>query len=192
MVAPQRTLLPPLTLYRQILRAHRNHLPPQFRILGDGYVKAEFHRHKTVDNPLYIVGFLEQWQDYLNHVLSAAPPAATNPAVTATKTTVTTSAPVTPISASSSSSSSSPAASSSRESTLERLVASGQPFGKKLDPALLDKMTDQQLGQLYELRKETKGLQSAEELEEIAKEEAQLFEKVAEHLPITPTSTTSA
>jgi len=71
-------------------------------------------------------------------------------------------------------------------------VASGQPFGKKLDSALLDKMTDQQLGQLYELRKETKGLQSREELDAIAKEEAQLFEKVAASLPITPTSTTSA
>ncbi|GJJ78913.1 hypothetical protein EMPS_11272 [Entomortierella parvispora] len=189
MASPQRTLIPPLSLYRQILRAHRFHLPPQFRILGDGYVKAEFHRHKNVDNPLYIVGFLEQWQDYLNHVLSAAPQATTNTTTatksaaasattksTATSTTTTTSASTTD---------------SSRESALERLVASGKPFGKKLDPALLDKMTDQQLGQLYELRKETKGLQSAEELEEIAKEEAELFEKVAANLPITPTSTSS-
>ena len=68
-------------------------------------------------------------------------------------------------------------------------MASGKPFGKKLDPSLLDKMTDQQLGQLYELRKETKGLQSPEELEEIAKEEAQLLEKVASSLSITATAT---
>lgn len=62
-------------------------------------------------------------------------------------------------------------------------MAAGTPFGKKLDPSLLDKMTDQQLGQLYELRKETKGLQSESELQELAKEEAQLLEKVAEVIP---------
>ncbi|KAF9334776.1 acetate non-utilizing protein 9 [Podila minutissima] len=171
-MSAKKALTPPLTLYRQILRAHRVHLPSQFRILGDGYVKAEFHRHKDVDNPLYIVGFIEQWQEYLDHVVSSSPKQqeqkqqahSVSSTVSQTSTTPNTN-------------------DASREATLEKIVAAGKPFGKKLDPSLLDKMTDQQLGQLYELRKETKGLQSASELEELAKEEAQLLEKVAEVIP---------
>ncbi|KAG0044018.1 acetate non-utilizing protein 9 [Gryganskiella cystojenkinii] len=189
MASRQRTLIPPLTLYRQILRAHRAHLPPQFRILGDGYVKAEFHRHKNVDNPLYIVGFLEQWQDYLNHVKSSATASSSQQSTTAnTNSAVSSSSATATVTTTTTDTTS---GDSSRELTLERLVESGRRFGKKLDPALLDKMTDQQLGQLYELRKETKGLQSPEEMEEIAKEEAQLFEKVASSLPIEPVSTIS-
>jgi hypothetical protein len=171
-MSAQKSLIPPLTLYRQILRAHRTHLPPQFRILGDGYVKAEFHRHKSVDNPLYIVGFIEQWTDYLNHILSSAP--STNNA--SSTTTAPAAATPTPAAATST-------PESRREETLQQIVAQGQRFGKKLDSSLLDRMSDQQLGQLYELRKETKGLQSQQELDEIAKEEAQLFEKVAHTLP---------
>ncbi|KAF9129098.1 acetate non-utilizing protein 9 [Mortierella sp. 14UC] len=170
-MSAQKSLIPPLTLYRQILRAHRTHLPPQFRILGDGYVKAEFHRHKSVDNPLYIVGFIEQWTDYLNHVVSSSPKttttsSSTSPSASTTTATVGASTPE-----------------SRREETLAQIVAQGSRFGKKLDAAILDKMSDQQLGQLYELRKETKGLQSPQELEDIAKEEAQLFDKVAKSLP---------
>lgn len=48
-------LLPPLQLYRRILRVHRKKLEPEMRILGDGYVKSEFRAHKDVDNPLHIV-----------------------------------------------------------------------------------------------------------------------------------------
>ncbi|KAF9125247.1 acetate non-utilizing protein 9 [Mortierella sp. GBA39] len=167
-MAAKKSLIPPLTLYRQILRAHRTHLPPQFRILGDGYVKAEFHRHKSVDNPLYIVGFIEQWTDYLNHILTSSAP-------TTTSTNTSTSASSSPVAAST--------PESRRDETLAQIVAQGQRFGKKLDSTLLDKLSDQQLGQLYELRKETRGLQSQQELDEIAKEEAQLFEKVAHTLP---------
>ncbi|KAG0255231.1 acetate non-utilizing protein 9 [Mortierella polycephala] len=173
----QKTLIPPLTLYRQILRAHRVHLPPQLRILGDGYVKAEFHRHKDVENPLYIVGFLEQWQDYLNHVVSSSPNAQAQQH---------TSSP--------SSSSVASSVEKTREQTLEQIVAQGKPFGRKLDLALVEKMNDQQLGQLYELRKETLGLQSQQELEELAKEEAHLLEKVAATLPesaLSPSSSSS-
>lgn len=57
-------LLPPLKLYKSILRAHRQ-LPPLQRSLGDKYVKSEFKLHKDIDNPLHIVGFLASWQDYL-------------------------------------------------------------------------------------------------------------------------------
>lgn len=47
-------LLPPIPLYRRLLRAHRR-LPPEMRLLGDNYVKAEFRAHRTVDNPAHLV-----------------------------------------------------------------------------------------------------------------------------------------
>ena len=48
-------LLPPVPLYRRILRAHRKHLPREMRVLGDQYVKAEFRAHRDVDNPVHLV-----------------------------------------------------------------------------------------------------------------------------------------
>lgn len=60
-----KTLLPPLTLYRHILRAHSRNLPALQKSLGDEYVKSEFKLHRSVENPLHIVGFLASWQDYL-------------------------------------------------------------------------------------------------------------------------------
>lgn len=50
-------LLPPLQLYRRILRVHRK-LDPQMRVLGDSYVKKEFRAHRTAENPLHIVCLL--------------------------------------------------------------------------------------------------------------------------------------
>lgn len=47
-------LLPPLQLYRRILRVHRK-LDPDMRVLGDSYVKKEFRAHRTAENPLHIV-----------------------------------------------------------------------------------------------------------------------------------------
>lgn len=47
-------LLPPIQLYRRVLRANRK-LPAEMRVLGDNYVKSEFHQHQKVDNPLHIV-----------------------------------------------------------------------------------------------------------------------------------------
>lgn len=61
-------ILPPLDLYRRILRTHRKRLPDFQRQLGDEYVKLEFHAHKNIDNPLHIVGFLTSWQDYLRAI----------------------------------------------------------------------------------------------------------------------------
>ncbi|KAG9320545.1 hypothetical protein KVV02_002753 [Mortierella alpina] len=195
-MASQKTLIPPLVLYRQILRAHRV-LPSQFRILGDGYVKSEFHRHKDVDNPLYIVGFLEQWTEYLNHLHSSSPTkpqqqqqehsSAASHSIANSASSSSTSSRSTPPPLSDAS-----AQDAAREATLQQIVAQAKPFGKKLDPALLDKMTDQQLGQLFELRKEAKGLQSKDELAELAKEEAQLFEKVAAALPPSALSSTAS
>ncbi|KAI6249934.1 Succinate dehydrogenase assembly factor 3, mitochondrial [Erysiphe necator] len=57
-------LLPPIPLYRRILRTHRKHLPKQMRLLGDEYVKKEFRSHKNIENPIHIIGFLKEWQMY--------------------------------------------------------------------------------------------------------------------------------
>lgn len=98
------SLLPPIPLFRGILRAHRR-LPTEMRSLGDSYVKSEFRHHRKVDNPLHIIGFLSQWKLYLDQ-LPADP---------------------------------------------------SQPFtGRKLDPTLVEKMSAEQIGQLYELMHATK------------------------------------
>lgn len=52
---PAMALLPPIPLYRRLFRAHRRHLPTEMRVLGDEYIKKEFHAHKTTDNPVHIV-----------------------------------------------------------------------------------------------------------------------------------------
>lgn len=81
-------------LYRRLLRLHRK-LPDEMRYLGDSYVKSgeqsfrskekvvslahihswcpsfpllEFHRTRSTDNPLHIIGFLSQWKLYLDEV----------------------------------------------------------------------------------------------------------------------------
>ncbi|KAK3372474.1 acetate non-utilizing protein 9 [Podospora didyma] len=92
-------LLPPIPLYRRLLRAHRKHLPPQMRLLGDEYVKAEFRAHQKLDNPIHLIGFLTEWQLYAQKVEGDA------------------------------------------------------WVGEKLDRAKIEKLSDQQLGQLYELMK---------------------------------------
>lgn len=51
-------LLPPIPLYRRLLRAHRK-LPVEERTLGDMYVKAEFKAHKDIDNPVHIVSLVQ-------------------------------------------------------------------------------------------------------------------------------------
>ena len=95
-------LLPPLQLYRSLLRAHRS-LPPEMRALGDDYVKAEFRRHQKIDNPLQIVAFCSQWKMYLDSLQ----------------------------------------ADSKNPDGLR---------GMSLDPSLLEKFSDEQLYQLYELQ----------------------------------------
>ncbi|KAL8984860.1 MAG: hypothetical protein Q9205_001273 [Flavoplaca limonia] len=62
------TLLPPIPLYRRILRAHRKFLKPDERTIGDEYVKSEFRSHRNVENPIHIVGFLNEWQRYTQQV----------------------------------------------------------------------------------------------------------------------------
>jgi len=48
-------LLPPIPLYRRLLRSHRKRLGVEERLLGDMYVKAEFRAHRHVENPVQIV-----------------------------------------------------------------------------------------------------------------------------------------
>jgi hypothetical protein len=61
-----------LKLYRSILRAHANHLPPNMRGLGDAYVKSEFRLHKAATNTDQLAQFYAEWQKYLDHLVSTA------------------------------------------------------------------------------------------------------------------------
>ncbi|MCJ1374835.1 acetate non-utilizing protein 9 [Loxospora ochrophaea] len=90
-------LLPPIPLYRRVLRGHRKFLPREMRLLGDEYVKSEFRAHRNVENPVHIIGFLTEWQMYAQK------------------------------------------------------IEGDSWMGEKLDSGKIDKMSDQQLGQLYEL-----------------------------------------
>jgi hypothetical protein len=56
-------LLPPIPLYRRLLRAHRKYLPAEMRLLGDQYIKAEFRAHRNVDNPAHLVGLSQSKDD---------------------------------------------------------------------------------------------------------------------------------
>ena len=109
--SPPSALLPPIPLYRRLLRTHRTKLGPEQRIFGDTYLKAEFRRHKDIDNPLHIVGFLTKWQEY------------------------------------------------------GQKLEGDDWKGDILDKATVDKMSDQQIGQLYELMQaiQKRGRESADE-----------------------------
>ena len=48
-------LLPPIPLYRRLLRAQRKHLPQRERLLGEEYIKKEFLAHRDIENPIHIV-----------------------------------------------------------------------------------------------------------------------------------------
>ncbi|KAI1176654.1 hypothetical protein F4777DRAFT_545425 [Nemania sp. FL0916] len=90
-------LLPPIPLYRRILRAHRTKLPPALRSMGDTYVKSEFRLHQNAEKPAHIIAFLTEWQLYAQQI-------------------------------------------------------EGDSWqGEKLDPQKVAKMSDQQVGQMWEL-----------------------------------------
>ncbi|ETI28007.1 hypothetical protein G647_00456 [Cladophialophora carrionii CBS 160.54] len=111
---PALALLPPIPLYRRLLRIHRKKLGPEERVFGDTYLKSEFRRHKDVENPLHIVGFLTEWQQYGQQL-------------------------------------------------------EGEDWKEqKIDAALLDRMSDQQVGQMYELMLaiQKRGRDSVDEEEE--------------------------
>ena len=61
-----------LKLYRNILRAHKQHLPSmEMRQLGDTYVKSEFKQHKAVTNETQLQQFFTAWNEYLDHITQA-------------------------------------------------------------------------------------------------------------------------
>jgi hypothetical protein len=53
-----------LSLYRAILKEHRNRLPSQMRMLGDDYVRNEFKLHKNA-KPDQVNMFFTAWNNYL-------------------------------------------------------------------------------------------------------------------------------
>lgn len=108
--AAKSKLLPPLPLYRHLLRTHRK-LPIEMKSLGDAYVKSEFQRHKQADNPVHIMGFLLEWNRYLDQL----------------------------------------------QFQLSQDSSSGFR-GKRMDDTLFDKMSNEQLGQLYELMHASKDI----------------------------------
>jgi len=95
-------LLPPIPLYRRLLRSHRKRLGVEERLLGDMYVKAEFRAHRHVENPVQIIGFLSEWQQYC------------------------------------------------------QMLEGDSWKDAKMEKAKIDKMSDQQIGQLYELMQQIK------------------------------------
>ena len=109
---PRIPLMQPLNLYRLILRTHRHKLPAHLRAVGDPYVKSEFHLHKTTDNPIHIVGFLTEWQKYV-----------------------------------------------------QDLQGDGWR-GVKIDKEKVDKMSEEQLGQLYELMQAARDQMEAKEIDD--------------------------
>ncbi|SCV74766.1 BQ2448_7795 [Microbotryum intermedium] len=114
-------LLPPLALYRRLLRVHRKVLPIELKVMGDEYVKAEFRRTSSTENPLHIVGFLSEWKKYLDHHEQIV---------------------------------------REGEGTSSELEQGEEgrkiKWGKKLDVELFERLSADQLGQLYELMQATK------------------------------------
>ncbi|KAG0144376.1 hypothetical protein CROQUDRAFT_660045 [Cronartium quercuum f. sp. fusiforme G11] len=103
------SLLPAIPLYRRLLRIHRTALPSEMRSLGDVYVKDEFRRCRSIENPIQIIGFLGQWKIYLDTLESQSNHGTQN-----------------------------------------------QKIGRQLSEATLEKLSSEQIGQLFELLKATK------------------------------------
>lgn len=62
-------LLPPIPLYRRLLRAHRKFLDPQMRLLGDEYIKSEYRSHRNIENPMHIVSITCRYNWHLRERL---------------------------------------------------------------------------------------------------------------------------
>lgn len=58
-------------LYRSLLKAHKTHLPPEMRHLGDTYIKSEFKMHKNA-KPEHLTGFFGEWEKYLEELKKTA------------------------------------------------------------------------------------------------------------------------
>lgn len=67
--------------YRQVLRVHKEKLPPPMRVLGDGYARQEFKAWAgaAATTPIQWAEFENQWRKYCNMLLGVADsPAATS------------------------------------------------------------------------------------------------------------------
>jgi hypothetical protein len=120
---------PRLRLYRRLLRVHR-YLPDDMRFMGDSYVKSEFRLTRDTDNPLHIIAFLSQWKVYLDQIESS-------------------------ILADASASTTDPKG-KGKASGAGVGVGSEMWRGRKLDTTEFEKMSAEQVGQLYELMHATK------------------------------------
>ncbi|CEF64223.1 Protein ACN9 homolog, mitochondrial [Strongyloides ratti] len=103
----------PLILYKRILRLHYG-LPSELKILGDGYVKEEFRRHKDA-TPEHSLLFLKEWTEYCTSL--------------------------------------------SKQLSGKGLVEGN--LGQNLNPEIIDKMDEDKLYQLYELKIETEKVKNA-------------------------------
>jgi hypothetical protein len=61
-----------LNFYRSILRAHKQHLPYEMKVLGDSYVKSEFKLFKSVTDEGQLDQFYTAWNQYLDQLLQTA------------------------------------------------------------------------------------------------------------------------
>ena len=61
-----------LSLYRNILKAHKRYLPYEMKALGDSYVKSEFKLFKKVSNEEQLNQFYIGWNQYLDQLLQTA------------------------------------------------------------------------------------------------------------------------
>lgn len=99
------------------------------RFMGDSYVKSEFRLTRDTDNPLHIIAFLSQWKVYLDQIESSVLADAG-------------------------------ASDTKGKGKASRVggagVGSAMWRGRKLDTAEFEKMSAEQVGQLYELMHATK------------------------------------
>ena len=58
-------------LYKNVLRAHRAHLPAAMRSLGDSYAREEFRRHRGAKEE-HLSPFFKEWRGYLDQVQGAS------------------------------------------------------------------------------------------------------------------------
>lgn len=56
-----------LSLYKRILRLHKQKLPDLYRSVGDKYVRQEFRAHQDVSEEQE-KQFMTQWEDYAAHL----------------------------------------------------------------------------------------------------------------------------
>ncbi|GIL67669.1 hypothetical protein Vafri_21005 [Volvox africanus] len=63
---PRQAAVPVISLYREVLKLHRERLPPPVRDLGDSYARSEFRSHlrgKTTMSQW--TQFISEWRGYL-------------------------------------------------------------------------------------------------------------------------------